>query len=67
MIAESALCLALDQDKLDPHATGVITPAVAMGTHLITRLRRAGMIIALHNQLELESKPRHLIWQHHHH
>ena len=40
MLGESALCLALD-----PLATpaGVITPSVAMGQHLLDRLRRAGL------------------------
>jgi short subunit dehydrogenase-like uncharacterized protein len=42
MIAESALCLALDRDKLGPH-TGVLTPAVAMGDALISRLQSAGI------------------------
>lgn len=43
MVAEAALCLALDRDKLPPH-TGVVTTAMAMGTVLIERLQRAGMI-----------------------
>lgn len=42
MLAESALCLALDERENT--YTGVITPAVAMGSHLITRLQRADMI-----------------------
>ncbi|MCA9535128.1 MAG: saccharopine dehydrogenase NADP-binding domain-containing protein [Myxococcales bacterium] len=42
MIAESALCLVLDRDKLPPH-TGVITPAMAMGNALIERLRAQGI------------------------
>ena len=37
MLAESAICLALDQDKL-PEATGITTPATAMGDVLIQRL-----------------------------
>jgi short subunit dehydrogenase-like uncharacterized protein len=40
MLAESALCLALDNLTT---AGGVITPATAMGTPLIDRLRAAGM------------------------
>lgn len=40
MLAESAMCLALD--NLDT-AGGVLTPASAMGTPLIDRLRAAGM------------------------
>ncbi|UQA57594.1 saccharopine dehydrogenase family protein [Polyangium aurulentum] len=42
MVSESALCLALDRDKLPPH-TGILTPAVAMGDLLIGRLERAGI------------------------
>lgn len=41
MIAESALCLALDKGL--PECTGVITPAAAMGEPLIRRLQRAGI------------------------
>lgn len=43
MLAESALCLALDQDKL-PQNYGVITPATAMGEALIDRLQTAGIL-----------------------
>jgi short subunit dehydrogenase-like uncharacterized protein len=42
MLAESALCLALDRAAL-PAASGVLTPAVAMGDLLLTRLQRAGL------------------------
>jgi short subunit dehydrogenase-like uncharacterized protein len=42
MLAESALCLALDRDRL-PETFGVITPATAMGELLIDRLRAAGI------------------------
>src|SRR5262249_34954951 len=42
MAAESALCPALDRDKLPPR-TGVLTPAAAMGEALIERLTRAGI------------------------
>jgi short subunit dehydrogenase-like uncharacterized protein len=42
MLSESALCLALDGDKLTSRG-GVLTPASAMGTRLIERLRAAGM------------------------
>jgi short subunit dehydrogenase-like uncharacterized protein len=42
MVAESALCLALDRDRL-PGNTGVITPAAAMGAPLRSRLVAAGM------------------------
>jgi short subunit dehydrogenase-like uncharacterized protein len=40
MLAESALCLAHDQL---PELAGQLTPAVAMGQHLIDRLKRAGI------------------------
>lgn len=46
MIAESALCLALDRDEL-PLSGGVVTPASAMGERLLTRLRAAGLKITL--------------------
>ncbi|OUS29304.1 saccharopine dehydrogenase [Gammaproteobacteria bacterium 45_16_T64] len=42
MLAESALCLAFDQE-LSPKTYGVITPAVAMGEPLIGRLENAGI------------------------
>ena len=41
MLGESALCLALDQDRL-PDRAGVLTPATAMGGVLAGRLRSAG-------------------------
>ena len=41
MLGESALCLALDRDRL-PARAGVLTPAAAMGTVLADRLRSAG-------------------------
>src|SRR5215470_12993931 len=37
MLGESALCLALDRDRL-PDRAGVLTPATAMGTTLVGRL-----------------------------
>ncbi len=42
MLAESALCLALDRERT-PDLTGVLTPAAAMGRPLIERLQRAGI------------------------
>ncbi|MFO0659742.1 MAG: saccharopine dehydrogenase NADP-binding domain-containing protein [Polyangiaceae bacterium] len=42
MVAESALCLALDRERL-PEIVGVIPPAAAMGEVLIDRLRAAGI------------------------
>jgi short subunit dehydrogenase-like uncharacterized protein len=44
MMGESALCLALDQL---PERFGVLTPASAVGTALIDRLRAAGMTLTL--------------------
>lgn len=41
MLAESALCLALD--RLPRRFAGVVTPAQAMGEHLVTRLQKAGI------------------------
>lgn len=41
MLGESALALALDEERL-PDAAGVLTPATAMGEVLTERLRRAG-------------------------
>jgi short subunit dehydrogenase-like uncharacterized protein len=46
MLGESALCLALDKDRL-PERTGVLTPATAMGEPLVERLRAAGMTLAV--------------------
>lgn len=40
MLAESALCLALDTL---PKSSGFLTPAIAMGDALTTRLKKAGM------------------------
>lgn len=44
MLGESALCLALDRDRL-PDRAGVLTPATAMGTVLADRLRVAGQVL----------------------
>jgi short subunit dehydrogenase-like uncharacterized protein len=41
MLGESALCLALDHDRL-PDRAGVLTPATAMGATLAERLKSAG-------------------------
>jgi short subunit dehydrogenase-like uncharacterized protein len=46
MLGESALCLALDGDRL-PARAGVLTPATAMGTALAERLRAAGHTYAV--------------------
>jgi saccharopine dehydrogenase (NAD+, L-glutamate forming) len=40
MLAESAMCLALDDN---PTTSGQVTTAVAMGDHLLARLQKAGM------------------------
>jgi len=42
MLAESAMCLALDRASL-PARGGVLTPAEAMGDVLLERLQRAGL------------------------
>ncbi|MCP3961182.1 MAG: saccharopine dehydrogenase [bacterium] len=42
MVAESALCLALDREQL-PERFGVLTPAAAMADRLLERLRAAGL------------------------
>jgi short subunit dehydrogenase-like uncharacterized protein len=44
MMGESALCLALDGDRL-PKRAGVLTPAAALGLPLVKRLRDAGMTL----------------------
>jgi short subunit dehydrogenase-like uncharacterized protein len=44
MVAEAALCLALDGGKLAAQG-GVLTPASAMGRHLVDRLRGTGFTI----------------------
>jgi short subunit dehydrogenase-like uncharacterized protein len=46
MLGESALCLALDAERL-PARAGVLTPASAMGTALADRLRAAGQTYAV--------------------
>ena len=40
MLAESALCLALDDN---PETAGQVTTAVAMGDNLLVRLQKAGL------------------------
>ena len=42
MLGESAICLALDQERLESEG-GLLTPASAMGMVLVERLRDAGM------------------------
>jgi short subunit dehydrogenase-like uncharacterized protein len=44
MMGESALCLALDRDKL-PDRAGILTPSTAMNGALVDRLRAAGMTL----------------------
>jgi short subunit dehydrogenase-like uncharacterized protein len=46
MLGESALCLALDRDRL-PSRGGVLTPATAMGPALVDRLRAAGQTLTV--------------------
>lgn len=45
MLAESAVCLALDKEI--PQQGGILTPAAAMGQRLIGRLRAAGMTFSV--------------------
>jgi short subunit dehydrogenase-like uncharacterized protein len=47
MLGESALCLALDRDRL-PGRAGVLTPATAMGVTLAERLNSAGHTLTAH-------------------
>jgi short subunit dehydrogenase-like uncharacterized protein len=42
MLAEAALCLAFDRDRL-PRTGGVLTPASALGDPYVERLERTGM------------------------
>jgi short subunit dehydrogenase-like uncharacterized protein len=46
MLGESALCLALDGDRL-PGAGGVLTPVTAMGDLLVDRLRAQGFTLTV--------------------
>lgn len=46
MLGESALCLALDSEVL-PDRAGVLTPAVAMGDSLASRLRAADFTLSV--------------------
>ena len=43
MVAEAALCLALQRNALPRKQGGVLTPAVAMGSALVERLQVAGL------------------------
>lgn len=56
MMAESALCLALDGNRL-PAAAGVITPASAMGEALFPRLARAGLRLQVRTLRQRASAP----------
>ncbi|MEI2731672.1 MAG: saccharopine dehydrogenase NADP-binding domain-containing protein [Dermatophilaceae bacterium] len=44
MLGQSALCLALDRDRT-PKGGGVLTPATALGTPLVERLRAHGFTV----------------------
>jgi len=46
LLGESALCLALGHERL-PKRAGVLTPATAMGTVLVERLRAAGVTLTV--------------------
>ena len=49
MLAEAALCLAVDEAQL-PARAGVLTPATAMGAVLAERLRRRGFTLTVQEQ-----------------
>jgi short subunit dehydrogenase-like uncharacterized protein len=49
MLGGSALCLALDAKRL-PSSGGVLTPATAMSTTLVQRLRNAGLTLDTEQQ-----------------
>jgi tetratricopeptide (TPR) repeat protein len=49
MLAEAALCLAVDVEQL-PARAGVLTPATAMGAVLAERLRRRGFTLTVQEQ-----------------
>lgn len=51
MLGQSALCLALDSERLPPRG-GVLTPATAMSTTLIERLRNAGLTLTTEKEIE---------------
>lgn len=53
MLGESALCLALDSERLPP-AAGVLTPATAMGDALVERLRAREFVLTVD---ELSDRP----------
>jgi short subunit dehydrogenase-like uncharacterized protein len=44
MLCESARCLAHENDELEYKKGGLLTPAAAMGGHLLRRLRAQGMV-----------------------
>lgn len=48
MLAESAMALSIDSKDL-PEMAGVLTPASALGSVLVRRLRNAGMTLEVHN------------------
>ena len=48
MLSEAALCLALEREEL-PDRAGVLTPASALGTVLVRRLRAADMTLEVHS------------------
>ena len=49
MLAESALCLAFDDN---PPTAGQVTTAVAMGDRLVERLVKAGLAFTVHGNSE---------------
>jgi short subunit dehydrogenase-like uncharacterized protein len=51
MLGQSALCLALDGDRL-PERAGVLTPATAMGDPLVDRLRTCGFTLDVQRRID---------------
>ena len=60
MLGETALCLALDRDRL-PDRAGVLTPATAMGAALVARLRSAGHTLATNQVNQLPRQGTHVL------
>ena len=62
MLGESALCLALDRDRL-PDRSGVLTPATAMGAILAGRLQSAGHTLTTQRITQLPRQPWSTNWR----
>ena len=46
--SEAALCLLFQRDQLKGKS-GILTPASAMGNHLLDRVRKAGLLFEIQN------------------